>query len=673
MKTIHQTLRSLCALCLLCALCAVTACHDDSDGTDSRIETEDGKVYVPDSLLTDAERVLLAQQSATLSILSALTGDADPTALIDGGTYEPTYGRVINTASPLVRSVLCDDTEEATRAFLAIVGADESDDDAADADGQPSTATLVTATPDGLSISLVDMPLLPDGKTLTLGTLTFHRDAADGRVGYIDVAIPSIPHLERIDFLTSLPDNGGAATAYYIGDLVYYEGNKYAKGYYLCVQQADNADGILVHLCINDPGGDETKNLDGDNDGCWYPYNKDQGSPTTFDHCKAYVGFILNNPEKVENIKMFLRGDAALKQPHRSGKLDNIFPQGFNNDQGAAFYSSDNRWAAIHYNAYFGSYAWIPAYSNRYAQYCLVRHNCKSKSDLWDKEFKYVKDSKWNSFYKQNWNYTMNVIHFEGDPVSGAMLDYSPTKEKLSFKNDAENVTKAHLGWCYADNDRLYETPQEAVAAGHTPLGIIVYVNDGSSTLGSAWADAVTEAANGFGHALVMAYSGPKWTETLNGENIYTADNGFDHYLDKERFQSALEDTGSGWERTTSLVYTDFKPAVKAVAYTPKAPRYTTGWFVPTAAQWLAMIGPDGLGGASYPDGSGSIRAGFASTYETFNQRLNLYSGSILLDRTSYWVNSAFDDSTPAVILFNAYTAFLTNYNTGYVRPVFAY
>ena len=60
---------------LVCGLSlGVTSCKDDEEKIDERIVTEDGKTYVPDSLLTDHERYQLACQSAVISTMHNLAG-----------------------------------------------------------------------------------------------------------------------------------------------------------------------------------------------------------------------------------------------------------------------------------------------------------------------------------------------------------------------------------------------------------------------------------------------------------------------------------------------------------------------------------------------------------------------------------------------------------------------
>ena len=412
---------------LVCGLSlSVTSCKDDDEEkVDERIVTEDGKTYVPDSLLTDHERYQLACQFAVIGTMRNLAGLENVTPDVINTTYEPTYGMTLDGEGATVRVVKCESTEEAEQSFRAIAGLDSTD-----------AVRMYTPTPDGYVLSLKDLPILENGKTFSLGTLTFHRDGGPRRYGWVEVDIPCIPHLERIDYLSpdAFPDNAGTNSAYQLGDIVYVSrGSGYSSGYYLCIQPYAYNDGWLVHLCINEPGDDQTINADGDSEGCYYPYNKDKGQSTTYDMINTYCNFICNNQGKVANIKKFLNGEALNLKPTVSGCLHHIFPEGFNNDKGVPFVMWDGRDAAIWYDGYVTKeYAWVPAYYYREARFCWVSKNVR----YWkDGSYKYVKDSEWNSMWNTKWNYCMNAIRFTTETINGATIDYSPLNDPLYTKD----------------------------------------------------------------------------------------------------------------------------------------------------------------------------------------------------------------------------------------------
>ncbi len=409
-------------LCLMAIVAVMaTACKDDDkDDTttpgQNGVEIEDGKI-APASLTND-EQHLLDQQQAILNILSNLT-DFD-LSNINGNpldkSYQPTYGEVRDEAKPLVRSVKCETADDAQKMFLSIVNTD----------------TLVTATSDGMEITLKDMPLLANGDKVSFGALSFHKGDGAQSVGYIDVDVKCIPTLERIDFVpeSAWGDNASTSgTPYRVGDLVLYDppSPKYCTGYYLCVSQSTNGtkNGLLVHLCEGDKGGDETINLDGDKQGCWKPYNNDHGFVASVLDCSIYIGFLATKKALVKKIKQYLNGEMT-KKPTKSGKLWHVMPGGFNNNSNVVYTGSTG--ARIIYNAWFGSYAWIPAYDYRHCAYYFVPNGCTSDGQCCSGEQKYVKDSDWNS---TNF-YAINVIRFADQEISGTTIEYSPL-------TDAEN------------------------------------------------------------------------------------------------------------------------------------------------------------------------------------------------------------------------------------------
>ncbi len=609
---------------LVCGLgLSVTSCKDDDDEKiDERIVTEDGKTYVPDSLLTEQERYQMACQSAVISTMRSLAGLENITPDVVNETHEPTYGMTLDDAGATVRVVKSGSTAEAELLFRSIAGLDSAD-----------AVRMYTPTADGYLLDLRNLPILPDGKTFTLGTLTFHRDGGPRRYGYVEVDIPCIPHLERIDYLSpdAFPDNGNSA--YQLGDVVWVPASSgLCSGYYVCV--ADNGyRSTLVHMNKDpNPGGDESINVDGDDEGCWYPYNNAHEHSTTVEDIKDYVDFMAKNKAKVANIKAFIEGKAANRKPSRSGKLWHLFPDGFNNDKGVVFNLNDSKSAYIYYDAIItDDYAYVPAYYYRKAKYALVPNNCTSSDQVSCGEKKYVKDSEWRDWLGGN-DYTMNVIH-TSKTVSGSELEYSALNDKLELGVKAVNATKDDVGKCYADDGYLYENALQAQEYGHTPLGIVVFVN-----YGSEWSKNVVETNNNGGHGLVMSYKEegkyfPNWEVP---DEPYSEDNG---YIGNTH-ESAWNDF-SGYDKTQALEYADLKAASLVSDWKPEAPMESSGWFIPTTAQWGAALCSPGLGGASWPNENDYWTKPFSGTpLFTINTYTNTYGSKINLAGT-YWTSSA--------------------------------
>ena len=582
LKLLHATL----AVLMLCATgLATTACSDSDDQkSEERIVNEEGKTYVPDSLLTNEERYQLACQSAVMGIMQTLTGVENVTPDVVNQNLEPTYGQILDGESSTVRVVKCAGTDESEQLFRAIACLDSL-----------AASLLYTPTPDGYELSLKDLPILPDGKRFSLGTLTFHRDGGPRRYGYVEVEIPCIPHLERIDYLSADAFPDSANSPYMLGDIVRLEsGNKdnLCSGYYVCV--ANNGyRSTLVHMHHGkNPGGDESVNADGDDAGCWRPYNNDHGHQTSLEDIKDYVSFILDNPAKVTNIKAFMEGMAYNIKPNQRGKLGHIFPENFNNDKGVAYTGATAR---IHYNGYItDKYAWVPAYNYRKAEYAEVPDGCNRRGSVTGGSKQYVKDSEWNGWVGSH-EFTMNVIHTD-ELIKGAVLEYSPTNDRLELGVHPHEATTAQLGWCYADDGYLYETADEATSYGHEPLGILAFVNTGKGE----WMKKATEEESGYGHGLVLSYkfasNGKQYRMNPSNGSLFTEET--EHTYIKNTQESASEDF-NGLIRTEMLQYNGSKAASAARSLAPAPPANTSGWFIPSTGQWMAMLCNDKSGGLS--------------------------------------------------------------------------
>ena len=662
-KFLHTAL----AVLLLCAtgLCT-TACSDSDDAkAEDRVKTEDGKTYVPDSLLTEQERYQLACQSAIMGAMASLAGLETVTPDVVNQTYEPTYGQTLDDENEMVRVVKCHDTDEAEQLFRDIAGLDSID-----------APLMFAPTPDGYTLSLTDLPILPDGKRFNLGTLTFHRDGGPRRYGYVEVNIPCIPHLERIDYLSpeAFPDN--ANSPYMLGDIVRVEsGHNLCPGYYVCI--ANNGyRSTLAHMYHGKtPPSNEAINADGDSEGCWRPYNNDHGHKTEFEDIKDYVSFILEERAKVINIKAFFNREAYNIKARESGKLGHIFPENFNNNQGVAYTGGAS--AYIYYDGYItDEYAWVPAFNYRNALYARVPSGCNSRGDVNSGNKKYVKDSEWNSWVGSH-EFTMNVIHTDR-VVDGSTLEFSPTKDVLEMGIPAEQATTDQLGWCYADDGMLYETYTKATTYGHKPLGMLAYVNDQSE-----FGNLATEAENGYGHGLVMAYNNTSTsTCRYNSQKAVIVDLndgfGFTQYVNKTTGAAAALTDGNGSEKTLYLADKN-SPAAQQVRNIAREAG-GTGWILPSTAQWIAMLcGPNSLGKAKMP----STTDGFP-TYISYDgdhpfTRLNQYlkKASVytpLGTSNSLWTSSSYSPSIGIYVAGNPLR--LTYYNWSayaFTRPVFAY
>ncbi len=651
-------------LILLLVLGTTAACSDDEEKIDERIVTEDGKTGVPDSLLTDQERYQLACQFAVINTLRTLTGLERIDGDVTNTNYEPTYGETLDGEGSTVRAVKCESTTEAEQSFRAIASLDSAD-----------AVRLLTPTADGYVLSLKDLPILENGKKFTLGTLTFHRDGGPRRYGWVDVDIPCIPHLERIDYLSpdAFPDNAGGNCPYQVGDVVWVPNySNYVYGYYVCI--ATNGYHSTLAQVYETPRFDSSCgiNLDGDNQGAWKPKNSGEKSPTTFSHIKDFVTFMMDNKGMVANIKAFLNGKANNKKPSYAGRLNHIFPRGFNNDKGVVYSGSR---AYILYDCGWGEYYWIhgwiaSGWNYRIQYYAGILDGCTSRDQVYSTYYKYVYDSDWNNDWSGCAMFTMNIIDTDV-LVPGATLDYSALNDKLELGVKAEKATKNDVGKCYADDGYLYENALQAQEYGHTPLGIVVFVN-----YGSEWSKNVVETNNNGGHGLVMSYKEegkyfPNWEVP---DEPYSEDNG---YIGNTH-ESAWNDF-SGYDKTQALEYAGLKAASLVSEWKPEAPMESSGWFIPTTAQWGAALCTDGLGKAPWPSAYDNWTSSFSGRpYETINRYIYDRDGKTSLGGW-YWTSSARGAGEGVVIVmfygdaFFKSTSALSSNNNVYLRPFLAF
>ena len=147
----------------------------------------------------------------------------------------------------------------------------------------------------------------------------------------------------------------------------------------------------------------------------------------------------------------------------------------------------------------------------------------------------------------------------------------------------------ATLGDLMGANGKFYATSDAISAATTTAIGVIAHIGS----------DACSETtANGGGHGLVLclknAASDVCWSTDRSAFE-------FDESAKVDDVEALKRTTNvSGYSNTNTLAAkenasTKYPAAYYAKNYTPTAPAGTTGWFLPSAQQWVKM--QTGLGG----------------------------------------------------------------------------
>ena len=158
------------------------------------------------------------------------------------------------------------------------------------------------------------------------------------------------------------------------------------------------------------------------------------------------------------------------------------------------------------------------------------------------------------------------------------------------------SATIDDLGALLASDGNIYETGAAATAASTTAIGVIAYIGTDNFTENGTIVGGLTFVGHGLVMCLKNAASGVKWsTNSHNNEfgedaNVWGAAT-----LKRTENVSGYMNTKTLAEKTDAA--TTYPAAYQAKNYTGlTAPATgTTGWFLPSAQQWVKMI--EGLGG----------------------------------------------------------------------------
>ncbi|MDD5821371.1 MAG: hypothetical protein PUD23_04860 [Prevotella sp.] len=144
----------------------------------------------------------------------------------------------------------------------------------------------------------------------------------------------------------------------------------------------------------------------------------------------------------------------------------------------------------------------------------------------------------------------------------------------------------------------------ESLISGKTPIGIVGYIGS------NYWTEKNTKSSSVGGHALVMCLKTIGSTKTTDHDSGYqwktsdTDDNRSKVNTSALIVGSSTQAYGSGYKESVALNNSAHPAAQAALAYTTlKAPATSTGWFLPTAGQYYAIM--NAIGG--YPSSGWEI------------------------------------------------------------------
>ena len=423
-----------------CAFGAVSC--SDNDDTDDPGKEQQGKRITME---------MIAQQDAVECVLLNLAGvePQDTTGIdFEGPHYEPVIGKVRDESQTTERSVLVDDEVEASLKFCDLVSNDD----------------FVKETADGYVIDLTDLDYRLDGRKQKLGKLTYHRSTDGTCMGYADVDIACVPQLQRITYLTKeqwgsngWDDDGHWESPCLFGQ-VWYNQTQGLK--YVCVVESrSDTDGWLINVQAGRSNMYSTLADNEGDKGAWKPQH-----PVAKVAIENYVKLCID--AKYYDMKQALRkkypNEIFPPVPIRHGKGQKCEWGNYGNlhttDGDDGFGTSkkgyghwvgdlgsdnpkdydtpgDGPEVIIIRDAWFGSYAWVPARKHRKQEhYCMAPRACYDSKRYWYTR-SYVYTTFENSDYCDGMNkkypYTANGYKFRGTPPAGFGIKpiYDPADE----------------------------------------------------------------------------------------------------------------------------------------------------------------------------------------------------------------------------------------------------
>lgn len=267
-------------------------------------------------------------------------------------------------------------------------------------------------------------------------------------------------------------------------------------------------------------------------------------------------------------------------------------------------------------------------------------------------------------------NYTFSIPSISDDEFENSTF-YTIG---VGLKKDLELGDPYYSDGTYAVNNKHAE--------GAEPIGVVVYIDDPSTeddNAITAYEDGEfgTEGAtytNVQGQALVMALNDTErqnihWDDinkkalrTVEVKNPGAAYNDFRGYWKTHTIQHV-----QGKVQGHDITEDDFFAVHDALTYEPEAPDGTSGWFLPSIGEWLAVL--YGLGGADLSDWPTNGEIGTAVDLDTavinrLDAALTTAGGISFISNEHadhFWTSSEYDDDEVLIIDFRTAGKFIVN------------
>jgi hypothetical protein len=204
---------------------------------------------------------------------------------------------------------------------------------------------------------------------------------------------------------------------------VYYTGNYYTTGLYVCVKTSTDGanNGRLIHFEKGPGGSDCSYNLDGDDEGCWVPFH-----PGAAADMECYMQLLMRNKRGYRNaIKKYLqRGDTDKKFKDR---IEQVLPDGFRYD-GYLYYGNGMDFTAILNAEYSSESEWIFGRRRKVTTWLVSKDSVSDYGTEWI--YTYWYDDEWGKGFERTYTiHTMNIIKFGSSEVAGAAKVYDPAPD----------------------------------------------------------------------------------------------------------------------------------------------------------------------------------------------------------------------------------------------------
>lgn len=214
-------------------------------------------------------------------------------------------------------------------------------------------------------------------------------------------------------------------------------------------------------------------------------------------------------------------------------------------------------------------------------------------------------------------------------PAANAIATGTATSKRTAMPSIAHNLAVGDIYY----SDGALSSWSEALLSGKTPVGIVGYVGD------NYWTENQLKSSNKGGHALVMCLKtiGSTGTTSIgNGYAWYSSntDAGRTKINSKALLTGSYDKAyGSGVSETDALISkwnTAAAAAYQAKHYTtlPASSSKCSGWFLPTAGQYYAVMSKLGAEFSSdwtgiYGDAASGSTLGFFSNMTTVTSNIN--------------------------------------------------